>query len=458
MENLDSIQSTLSAQRAFFLSGQCLNIEYRLKALRRLEKALHQNEETLSQALYLDLGKAPSECHMTEYGLIYHELRFFIRKLPSLAKEKRKKTPLSQFCGRSFESPEPYGLALIMSPWNYPLMLSLLPLIGAIAAGNCVLLKLSSDTPNLARELTRILGAVFEPGHVSVYTGGRLLNEALFRERFDIIFFTGSPAVGKLVMAAAAKNLTPVVLELGGKSPVLVTEDADVPLAAKRILFGKLLNAGQTCVAPDYILVDQKIKNRLVQAIQKELPLMLGDKPLQNPDYPKIVNQKQFDRLLSLLQGQKILMGGEYKDLRLAPTLVDEPALDSPLMQEEIFGPILPFLSYPNLEEAFSLIRSFEKPLALYLFCNNQKTINKTLNSLSFGGGCINDTVVQVAIPDLGFGGVGHSGLGAYHGQKSFDAFTHRRSVFKRANWIDINIRYHPYSKLKEKIIRLLMR
>lgn len=448
------IANMVENQRAYFATGATRPLDSRINLLRQLQTCIRDKEEDIHEALYKDLHKSPGEAYLTETGIMLHELRHMIRHLPSYAKPTRVRTGLGQFPGKSFLSPEPYGVTLIMSPWNYPFQLTLVPLIGAIAAGNCAVIKPSADARHTAAIITDILQSVFPAGHVTVVQGGRAENTALMAQRFDYIFFTGSVQVGKVVMRAAADHLTPVTLELGGKSPVIVDETADLALAARRIAFGKLLNAGQTCVAPDYLLVQDSVKERLVSLLKQEIKTMTGDGDL----LAHIVSDKHAARLRALLADEQEVWGGGIQGLRMDPAIVELNHLDSPLMQEEIFGPILPVLTVRNLDEAIQVVASFEKPLALYLFSREKAHQKKVLDSLSFGGGCINDTVLHYSNIHLPFGGVGHSGMGSYHGKRSFDTFSHSRGILKRHPWPDIPARYLPYTALKKKLTRLILR
>lgn len=454
-----SIERILEGQRAWFAAGRTLPPAARLRALRRLRAAIRAMEPQILAALEKDLGKRPFEGYMTEVGMVLDELSYLIRHLPRWVRDEPVPTPLAHFRARSFISPQPYGAALVMSPWNYPFQLSINPLAGAIAAGNTVVLKPSAYAPATSAVLKRLVEACFPAGLAVVVEGGREENTRLLEQRFDTIFFTGSVAVGKRVMEQAARHLTPVTLELGGKSPCIVDETADIEVAGRRIAFGKFLNAGQTCVAPDYLLVQRRVKDALVAAIHRAVVGFFGPQPLKSPELPKIVNRKHFDRLKGLMAGERLLFGGgDDGQGRIAPTLLDEPHPDSPVMQQEIFGPILPVLVYDELEEAIRFVNGREKPLALYLFTTSQAAERRVLSRCSFGGGCVNDTVVHLASSHLPFGGVGGSGMGAYHGYQSFLAFTHRRSILKKHNHPDLPVRYHPYAKWKEMVLRALMR
>ena len=447
-----------SGMRAFFDAGNTLEAGIRLDWLRALQQGIVRHEAELLAALELDLGKAPMEGYMTEVGMVLDELRCQIRNLRRWARPRRVRTPLAQFHAVSRIYREPYGLVLVMAPWNYPLQLSLEPLIGAIAAGNCVVLKPSNYAPHTAKAMERLLQDCLPRELVRVVQGGRAENAALLETRFDYIFFTGGKTVGRLVMEKAARYLTPVSLELGGKSPVLVLDDANLDLAARRILFGKLLNAGQTCVAPDYVLVQRSAKDALVAAMRKYIALFLGEHPLRSPEYPHIVNEKHAQRLNDLLTDATILAGGKSDGLRIEPTLIEVRDRTAPAMQEEIFGPILPILPMDTLEDMIAFVRGDEKPLALYLFTESKAVQREVLRRLSFGGGCVNDTVVHLATTHMGFGGVGASGMGAYHGKRSFDTFSHEKSVLDKSTFLDLPIRYHPYTQKKEKLLRFFLK
>lgn len=445
-------------QRTFFYSGATRSLEFRKNALRRLRKSIEQHEDALNEALRRDLNKSPSESYFCEIGLVYDEIRFHLKHLSRWMKEKKVPTPMAQFWSKSFLSPEPYGVALIMSPWNYPVQLCLSPLVGAISAGNCAVIKPSAYAPNVSQVIGTIISDAFPAEYISVIQGGREENTALLEQKFDYIFFTGSVSVGKLVMQAASKHLTPVSLELGGKSPVIVEESADLKLAARRIAFGKVLNAGQTCVAPDYLMIHKSVRDQFVFYYQQALEEFF---PLGNyEEYPRMINEKHYQRVVNLMKGEKVLVGGEQdpKNLKIYPALLDLPEADRPIMQEEIFGPVLPMITYEDLDQVISYIRENPKPLALYLFTRNRKVERKILDSCSFGGGCINDTIVHLATPHMGFGGVGESGMGCYHGKYSFDTFSHERSILKKSYFPDLPMRYHPYTKKKDWLIKKFLK
>ncbi len=448
------IKAAVQAARAYFNAGHTLDVSARLDALARLEETVTRRQADILAALKQDLNKSPYESFMAEVGLVLGEISLARRKLRRWAKPQPCRPSLAQFPASARVYKQPYGLVLVMSPWNYPFQLTMNPLIGAVAAGNCAIVKPSAYAPATSQVMADLCEAAFDPGHVRVIQGGREENSALLEEKFDYIFFTGSPAVGHLVMEKAAKHLTPMTLELGGKSPVIVDETADLTLAARRILFGKLINAGQTCVAPDYVLAHHSIKEKLTQALTQELSRMMPDEGYFRETYPKIINQKHFERLLGLLEGQRVLTGGKaHPDTRqISLALVDAPDPGSPLMQEEIFGPILPILGVENLQEAIAFVKGRPHPLALYLFTTSAQVEAQIISQLHFGGGCVNDTVLHLAGAHLPFGGVGESGMGRYHGKTSFDTFTHHKSVLKKWRSFDLPLRYHPYKDGKKPL------
>ncbi|HMM07138.1 MAG TPA: aldehyde dehydrogenase [Clostridiales bacterium] len=452
------IKKIVENQRAYFATGVTRDVAFRKEALGKLRDALRQKEGLFFDALKQDFNKQPLETYMTEIGLVLEEIRYHLRHLDAWAREKRVRTPLAQFPAKSFIAPEPYGVALIMSPWNYPLQLCLSPLVGAISGGNCAVVKPSAYVPQTSHAIALVLQETFDPRYIAVIEGGRAENSALLEEKFDYIFFTGSVPVGKAVMAAAAKNLTPVTLELGGKSPVIVDETANIKLAAKRIVFGKVLNGGQTCVAPDYLLIQEKVRDAFVAAYREALETFFPGGDLS--DLPVIVSEKHYQRVSGLLQGEKAAIGGDLDAQRrfVAPTLLLDVDPASPVMQEEIFGPLLPVLTFREIGECVDFIGSRPKPLALYLFTACRETERQILDHCSFGGGCINDTIIHLATPYMSFGGVGDSGMGSYHGKKSFETFTHQRSMVKKANWLDLSLRYHPYTQKKMKQIRKFLK
>ena len=453
-------EELVKKQRTFFASGKTLSLSFRIKALDRLEQTIIRYEQELYKALRKDLGKSKTESYMCEVGLTLSELRFIRRHIRAWSRDRLVRTPLAQFHAKSFTVQEPYGVVLVMSPWNYPVLLTLEPLIGALAAGNCCVVKPSAYSPATSKILAQMIRDTFPSGYVSVVEGGREENQSLLEQRFDYIFFTGGVNVGRLVMEKASAHLTPVTLELGGKSPCIIDHTADLKLAARRIVFGKYLNCGQTCVAPDYVLIEQSIKNRFLGYVTKEIIRMYGEKPLANPDYGKMINRKHFDRVLHLIDDRKVVHGGESSadTCQIAPTVLDRVLEEDAVMQEEIFGPVLPILTVSSMGEAYAFVKKRPQPLALYLFTSDARTERYFLEKVPFGGGCVNDTVIHLATPHMGFGGVGGSGMGSYHGRKSFETFSHEKSILKKYTWIDLPLRYQPYSGFKEGLVRMFVR
>ena len=450
----------VSAQRTYYQTGATLPLSARRDALRTLEQAIQSHQRDIAAALAADLNKSPAESYMCEIGMTLSELHYVQRHLNRWARDQRVPTPLSQFHAKSFTVCDPYGVVLIMSPWNYPFLLTLEPLIGAIAAGNCCVVKPSAYSPATSALIRTLLTECFPPEYVSVVEGGRAENQALLEQKFDYIFFTGSVAVGKEVMAKAAAHLTPVTLELGGKSPCIVDRRAKLDLAAKRLVFGKLLNCGQTCVAPDYVLIDKHIKDDFIAALEKWISVMYGSDPLDNQGYVRMINRKHFDRVMGLITPDKVVYGGkgDPDTLKIQPTILDNVSSEDPVMQEEIFGPLLPVLTYHSLDDAVEFINHRPHPLALYLFSEDKRVQERFLRRIPFGGGCINDTIIHLASSRLGFGGVGDSGMGSYHGKKSFETFSRRKSIVKKSTWLDLPIRYAPYSPKQEKLLRFFLK
>lgn len=455
------IASLLEAQRKYYRSGATLPIKFRKARLRELYNAIKEHREQIEAALMKDLGKSLYESFMCEIGIVLSEISYLIRHLKKFAKKKKVRTPLAQFCSRSFKQPVPYGNTLIMSPWNYPFLLTVEPLADAIAAGNTAIVKPSAYSPETSALISRLISDLYEPEFVSVVTGGRAENSALLEEKFDFIFFTGSGAVGKEVLRRAAEHLTPAVLELGGKSPCIVDATANIPLAARRIVFGKYLNCGQTCVAPDHILCERSVKDEFVRAVIDEIKRQYGDDPLSNEGYGKIVNEKHFERLLGLIDKDKVVFGGnaDAATLKLAPTVMEGVTEDDAVMGEEIFGPIMPILTFDDFDKVVDYLKQKDKPLALYLFTRDKRHRERVTRELSYGGGCINDVIIHLATSEMGFGGVGESGMGSYHGKDGFDAFTHYKSIVDKKNFIDLPMRYQPYkSKFYEKLLRFFLK
>ena len=456
-----NIHEIVEAQHRFFNTGATLPVSFRKAMLQKLRDEVDRHEGALAEALAADLGKSGYEGFMCEIGLVRSELSYMLRHTARLARERTVRTPLAQFAARSFQKPSPYGSTLIMSPWNYPVLLTLDPLADAIAAGNTAVVKPSAYAPAVSALLAELIGRCFPPEYVAVVTGGREENAALLEEAFDFVFFTGSQAVGREVLRHTAERLTPAVLELGGKSPCIVDETARLPLAARRIVFGKYLNCGQTCVVPDYILCHSGIKDRLVEALCQEVRRQYGEDPLRNPRYGRIVNEKHFQRLLGLMDPDKTVIGGQSspETLQIAPTILDRVSPGDPVMQEEIFGPILPILTFDRFEDLYGLLADQPKPLALYLFSENRPRVRQALSRLRFGGGCVNDVVIHLATSEMGFGGVGESGMGAYHGKAGFDAFSHYKSIVDKKTWMDLPMRYQPYQEKRYgRLLHLFLR
>ena len=447
---MEEISSAVRAHRAFFRTGRTLDVGYRSDSLKRLKSALFKYENRIYDAFWGDLHKSGFEVFGTEIGMVSKEISLHTKKIKRWAKPEKVVTDLLNFYSTSRILHEPYGVALIMSPWNYPLQLALLPLIGAISAGNCVMLKPAHYSERVSEVIRELISETFDPGHISVLTGGRDVNQAILDERFDFIFFTGSPRLGKMVMAKAAKHLTPITLELGGKSPCIVEPDAHIAVAAQRICFGKFLNAGQTCIAPDHLFVHVDVKEKLLDHIRRCIRRFYGDDPEQSPDFGRIINAGQFSRLENLMHsagtiihGGRTNRGARY----IEPTLIDHITPDDPIMQEEIFGPLLPILEYTRLADVISVVNNREKPLALYFFSASKGSRDLLLSATSSGGGCINDTIMHVSNPRMPFGGVGNSGMGCYHGKFSFDAFSHHRSILRKTTLFNPTIAYPPYGR-----------
>lgn len=456
---MENYRSLVNKQKEFFRTEQTKDINFRIASLQKLREAIRFKEKEIMAALREDLNKSDFEAYTTEIGFVLAELRFTINNLRSWAKPKKVKTPKTHFGSTSYVYSEPYGTALIIGPWNYPIQLAIGPLIGAIAAGNCAIIKPSELTPKTSELLEELIRGLFPENYISVVQGGVETSQALLKEKFDYIFFTGSVAVGKIIMEAAAKKLTPVTLELGGKSPCIVHDDAKIKLAAKRIAWGKFTNAGQTCIAPDYLYLHKSIKERFLAQFKQEIAELYGKQPLENPNFTRIVNRSHFDRLRSYLNNGETFLGGktEPDKLTIEPTVLTNVSWDEPIMEDEIFGPILPVLEYDNLSDVMEAIHRQPKPLACYIFTESKSIQDKILNNVSFGGGCVNDTIYHVASPHLPFGGVGNSGIGAYHGKSSFDTFSHKKSVLKQTTRFDIPIRY-PNIKNGLNIIRKILK
>lgn len=443
------ITQIISQQRKFFATGKTKDISFRRQQLEKLKKAIKDNGDKILEALYTDLHKPEFEAYFEL--AVTKEIDYFLSNLKSWVKPKKVKTPVTVFPASAYVQPEPLGVVLIIGPWNYPFSLMISPLLGAIAAGNCAILKPSEIAPHTSQVIAKMIEDTFPSEYIAAVEGGVEVSQELLAEKFDHIFFTGGTRVGKIIMEAAAKNLTPVTLELGGKSPCIVDRDINFTETAKRITWGKFINAGQICVAPDYLLVNKKVKAKLLEEIKSCITKFYGKDPASSPDYPRIINQSQFQRLSKLLDGEEVLVGGETdaQQRYIAPTVIDNVSLDSPLMEEEIFGPILPIIDYEHIDEALDIINSRPKPLALYLFSKDKDLQTKVLTSTSSGGVCLNDTFLHLAVNELPFGGVGNSGMGNYHGFASFNTFSHQKSVLRRYFLFDLNWRYAPY---KDKV------
>lgn len=454
------IRQIVENQRTYFYTGATLPLSHRIEALKKIQSYILTHEAEIGKAIRKDLGKSDFESYMCETGLVLSEITYMLKHIRSFAKEKNVLTPLAQFHSRSFKKPSPYGVALIMSPWNYPFLLTIDPLIDALSAGNTVVLKPSAYSPYTSAVIQSMIEECFDTRYVAVITGGRAENTCLLNEHFDYIFFTGSQTVGKEVMRHAAAHLTPVTLELGGKSPCIVEESANIKLAARRIVFGKYLNCGQTCVAPDYIYCDRKIKDQLLAEIKRQIKRQFRSEPLTNKNYGKIINEKHFDRITKLIDSSKVVFGGkcDRTTLKIEPTVMDHVTFDDAVMQEEIFGPILPILTYDSLDQAIHKINSMPHPLALYVFTSDKTVARKVTARCGFGGGCINDTIIHLATSEMGFGGFGESGMGSYHGKDGFRTFSHYKSIVDKKTWLDLPMRYQPYRKINEKLIHLFLK
>lgn len=454
------VAKIIEKQKSFFFSGAIMPVQARKNALIKIRQAIIKYEPEIYVAIKADLGKSETEAAMSEVGMVKEEITYMLKHIKSFAKDKRVRTPIAQFAAKSFVSPKPYGTVLIMSPWNYPFLLTLGPLVDAVAAGNTAVLKPSAYSPATSEVVKKMINEFFDDEYIAVVTGGRKENERLLEQRFDYIMFTGSPAVGKEVMKKASQNLIPITLELGGKSPCIVDKTADIQLAARRIVFGKYLNCGQTCIAPDYVYCDKTVKDELLKAIKKEIKRQYGAEPLKNQDYGKIINEKHFNRILGLIDRDKVVCGGNYDaaELRIEPTVMDNADFTDAVMSEEIFGPVLPVLTFSSVKEAVEKLHTLPCPLATYIFSTDKQQIKYILDNHQFGGGCINDTIVHIATSNMGFGGVGNSGMGSYHGKKGFDTFTHYRSIVNKRNWLDLSMRYQPYTPQKLKLIRRFMK
>ena len=455
----EEIENIVAMQKEFFLTGETLDVSYRLDSLKNLYTNIQVMQNEICEALYKDLGKSSTEAYMSEVGMVLSEIRYMIKHVKKFAKEKRVKTSIAQFCAKSFVKPSPYGVVLILSPWNYPFLLTMQPLVDAISAGNTVICRSSEHSPNVTRVMDKLIRRTFRKEHVYDVLGGVEESTMLLEQKVDYIFFTGSTRVGKIVLQKASENFVPVTLEMGGKSPCIVDKTADLKLAAKRIVFGKFLNCGQTCVAPDYLYCDESIKDELLKEVKRQVVLQYGLDPIDNELYGKMVNKKSYDLSMRHLNEDNILFGGRHDEerLKIEPTIISAN-FDDLCMKEEIFGPILPVVTFSELDEAINFINANDSPLALYIFSSSKENEQKVIRNCKFGGGCINDTIMQIATHEMGFGGIGKSGMGAYHGKVGFDTFTHYKSIVDKKTWIDLPIRYQPYNSKKDKMIKMFMK
>lgn len=454
------IKNVVNQQRKFFQTGATLPVKFRVEALKKLKANILANEKEIAAAIKADLGKSETEAFMCEIGLVITEISYMLKHVRKFAKDKTVSTPLSNFPAHSFVKSSPYGNVLIMSPWNYPFLLTLDPLVDAISAGNTVVVKPSAYSPATSAAIEKVLQETFAPEYVAVVTGGRAENACLLEQKFDYIFFTGSQAVGKEVLRHAAEYLTPCTLELGGKSPCIIDSSAKIKLAATRLVWGKYLNCGQTCVAPDYVLCHSSVKDQFIKAMAAEIKAQFGQDPLANKDYGKIINQKHFERVSGLINKDKVAVGGRVnaKTQQIEPTVMDNVTWEDAVMGEEIFGPVLPVLTFESYDQIYQTLNDKAKPLAFYLFTENRKLMKEFTSRFNFGGGCINDCIIHLATNNLGFGGCGESGMGAYHGKVGFDTFSTKKSIVNRKTFMDVPLRKQPYSGLKRKLLDLVLR
>ena len=457
--NEDSIKDVFKSQKEFFLTDKTRDLDFRIRSLRALKEEIINNEREIQEALFKDLHKSEEEAYLTEIGIIISEINQNIKKLKKWAKPKKVRSSIACFPSSAKIVSEPYGVVLIISPWNYPFQLAFSPLIGAIASGNTAILKPAEYSPNTSNIIKKIIDKVFSPNYVKTIIGSKEENQILLDLPFDYIFFTGSPVLGKIVMEKASKHLTPITLELGGKSPCIVDETCDIKLSAKRIAFGKFLNSGQTCIAPDHIFIHKSIKDEFVSELIKVINTFYTDNQEKSKDFGRIINELHFDRVSALLQDGYIIFGGKVnrEEKYISPTLIENINQDSELINSEIFGPILPIIEFENIDELIETIRVKPKPLALYIFSSSKQTQNKIMSKISSGGVCVNDTIMHLVPENLPFGGVGNSGMGSYHGKKSFETFSHQRSVLTRGTFLDIALRYPPFNKKKLSLIKKLI-
>lgn len=449
MEKLKHIDCNIELQKLYFNSQETKNVDFRIKQLDILKKAIIEYEKDILNALRSDLNKSEFETYETEIGVIISEISYARKMLKRWNKCKKVKRSLISFGSKTYIYNQPYGVCLVIAPWNYPFQLSMSPLIGSIIAGNCTIIKPSEFAPSTSSVIAKMIEKYFDKKYISVIEGDLEVNKYILSREFDYIFFTGSPSVGKLVMKSASENLIPCTLELGGKSPCIVDSTSDINLSAKKIIWGKLLNAGQTCIAPDYIIVHKSVKSELIKTMADYIQKFYSKNPIESDDYTSIVNKKHFERIVRLINYDKVVFGGGYSEekLKIEPTIMDNVNIGDLVMKEEIFGPLIPIIEYEKEEEIFDIVQKNKNPLALYLFTTNKKFEKRIINSISFGGGCINDTIMHITNPEAPFGGVGSSGMGSYHGKKSFETFSHQKTVLKSSKLMDMKLKYPPYSK-----------
>lgn len=455
-----AIRNVVDAQKEFFQSGITLSVSYREEALKKLRDNIREEEKELAAAITADLGKCETEAFMCEIGLVLSEISYMLKHVRKYAKDRTVGTPLTNFPARSYVKTSPYGNVLIMSPWNYPFLLTLDPLVDALAAGNTAVVKPSAYSPATSAAIQKLLQKTFPSEYVAVVTGGRTENACLLEQKFDYIFFTGSQTVGKEVLRHAAEYLTPVTLELGGKSPCIIDSSARIKLAAKRITWGKYLNCGQTCVAPDYVLCHASVKDAFISAMKEEIQSQYGVIPLANRNYGKMINLKHFERVCGLIEHDKVVIGGHVKDdtLQIEPTVMDNVSWYDDVMGEEIFGPVLPVLTFESYDEIYDVLKDRAKPLAFYLFTEKKSLMKEFTSRFNFGGGCLNDCIIHLATNNMGFGGCGESGMGAYHGKVGFDTFSTKKSIVERKTFMDVPLRNQPYSTLKRKLLGMFLK
>ena len=458
MDNQEILRK-IDIQRQYLEKNPMLNYKNRIQALKKLYKNIKLLTPEINAALKQDLNKGSVETYMVEIGMVLSEISYMIKHCKQFSSPQRVHTPLAQFPSTSYRLPCPYGIVLIISPWNYPFMLAIEPLVDAICAGNSVIVKPSEISPNVSNIIERLIAMTFDEGHVTTVQGGVEECSFLLDQDLDYIFYTGSTRVGEIVMKKAAEHFTPVTLEMGGKSPCIVDETANIPLTARRIVFGKFLNCGQTCVAPDYIYCDEKVKDQLIKELERQIILQYTVDPINNDNYPRMVNQKQYNAMSSFINKDNLIFGGRCNEamLKIEPTILSA-TFDDPVMKEEIFGPILPIVTFKTLDEAVANVNKLTKPLALYIFSSKKENQDKIVNRVPFGGGCINDTIVHIATSEMGFGGLKQSGIGAYHGKVGFETFTHYKSILDKKTWLDLPMRYQPFNKIKAFLIKMFLR